>query len=90
MLNALRAAENPERALGVSKRKFKSLRFRLRRRAIKIAQIGCPFNKRESNKNANRQNAALARKRDDNGKFLNIPIRPKSKASKPKLCQIFE
>lgn len=71
---------------GVSKRKLKSLQFRLQRRALKIAQVGCPFNKRDTLKNANRSSAALARKRDDNGKFLNVPIHPKTK---PKECQIF-
>jgi len=89
LLSALHDTDYPERVLGVSKRKLKSLRFRLRRRSLKIAQMGCPFNKRESFKNVNRQSAAFARKRDDNGKFLNVPIRPKTKASKPKQCQIF-
>ena len=86
LLSALRGSENPERVLGVSKRKLKSLRFRLRRRAIKTVQMGCPFNIRDSNKNAKRQSAALARKRDDNGKFLNVPIHPKSQCSLPKQC----
>lgn len=51
-----------------------------------MRQLGTPFNKRESLKNTNRQTAALQRKRDGNGKFLNIPIFPRKET---KTCQIF-
>lgn len=72
--------------VGVSTRKLKSLNFRLKRRDLKMRQLGTPFNKRESLKNTNRQTAALQRKRDGNGKFLNIPIFPRKET---KTCQIF-
>jgi hypothetical protein len=75
--------------LGVSARKLKSLKFRVRRRDLKVRQSGTPFNVRESLKNTNRRTAALQRKRDGNGKFLNIPIYPKKVAHSSKQCQIF-
>ena len=75
----LHTLDRTAEVVGVSQRKLKSLKFRLRRRTLKTAQNGCPFNKRAPlKKNANRSNAALSRKRDDNGKFLNIPIQSKS------------
>lgn len=70
--------------LGLTSRKFKSLKFRLRRREIKMVQSGTPFNKRDCLKNTNRQTAALQRKRDGNGKFLNIPIYPKKQTNESK------
>ena len=66
----------PPIILGISNRKLKSLKFRLRRRELKMVQCGTPFNRRDVQKNSNRQTAALQRKRDGNGKFLNIPIYP--------------
>ena len=79
LLQTLKRAASSATILGVSKRKLKSLRFRLRRRSLKMSQLGTPFNKREIAKNSNRQSAALARKRDVSGKFLNVPIYPKTK-----------
>ena len=75
----------------MSSRKLKSLSFRLKRRELKMRHSGTPFNKREGQKNSNRQSAALKRKRDGNGKFLNIPIYPKAESKKndQKTCQIF-
>jgi hypothetical protein len=89
LILSLQSAPTTSLILGVSKRKLKSLEFRLRRREIKIGQNGTPFNKRAVIKNTNRQTAALARKRDGNGKFLDVPIYPKSKPSLHKQCQIF-
>jgi len=54
-----------------------------------MRQQGTPFNKRDSQKNSNRQSAALQRKRDGNGKFLNIPIYPRSGKKASTACQIF-
>lgn len=76
--------------IDVSERKKKSLKFRMRRRELKLRHCGNPFSKREGQKNSNRQSAALARKRDGNGKFLNIPIYPKKvETRQEKVCQIF-
>lgn len=85
LLKALKKSPQAPVVVGVSSRKLKSLKFRLRRRDLKMRQLGSPFNKRESLKNTNRQTAALQRKRDGNGKFLNIPIYPRSDT---KTCQI--
>jgi len=77
LIDALRSSSQTSHILGVSPRKLKSLKFRVRRRDLKMLQSGTPFNKRSCLKNMNRQTAALKRKRDDNGKFLDIPIYPK-------------
>jgi len=47
--------------------------FRLRRRELKMQLHGVPFTMRESAKNPMRQIAALNRKRDITGKFLDGP-----------------
>jgi hypothetical protein len=47
--------------------------FRLRRRDLKMQLHGVPFTLRESAKNPMRQMAALNRKRDITGKFLDGP-----------------
>jgi hypothetical protein len=59
--------------LNVSKRKLKSLKFRSRRRALNMEEYGLLFKPRDFQKNSNRQKAALNRKRDDLGKFLDGP-----------------
>lgn len=51
----------------------KSLCFRAKRRELKLKQFGSAFNVRSDAKNANRQFAAIKRKRDDTGKFLDGP-----------------
>ena len=66
----------------LQERKVKSLRFRLRRREQRTKEAGAPFNKRDAHKNVNRQAAALKRKRDGNGKFLNVPIYPRAKQTR--------
>lgn len=81
LMTALKNKAESVHLLGLPARKLKSLKFRLRRREIKVLLSGTPFNKRESLKNSNRQTAALQRKRDGNGKFLNVPIFPKKQAT---------
>ena len=90
MIEALKSTSWTPMILGVTHRKLKSLKFRLRRRELKIVQSGTPFFKRDSQKNTNRQTAALQRKRDGNGKFLNIPIYPKKQTRDRTTCQIFD
>lgn len=90
MIEALKSTSWTPMILGVTPRKLKSLKFRLRRRELKIVQSGTPFFKRDSQKNTNRQTAALQRKRDGNGKFLNIPIYPKKQTRDRTTCQIFD
>ena len=90
MIEALKSTTSTPLILGVTPRKLKSLKFRLRRRELKIVQSGTPFFKRDSQKNTNRQTAALQRKRDGNGKFLNIPIYPKKQTRDRTTCQIFD
>ena len=51
----------------------KSLSFRAKRRDLKSKLFGNPFNVRSETKNVNRQVAAIKRKRDDAGKFLDGP-----------------
>ena len=92
LIRALKNSKQSTHVIGVSTRKLRSLKFRLRRREIKMMQSGTPFNTREVVKNTNRQSAALARKRDNNGKFLNIPIYPDrhtNTVKSGKECQIF-
>lgn len=48
----------------------KAIRFRAKRRQTNIKLFGAPIARRSGAKNCNRQVAALARQRDDNGKFL--------------------
>ena len=71
------ASDQNKYLIGVAPRKLKSLMFRVKRRALKMQQSGTPFNRRDNLKNSNRSKAALQRKRDGNGKFLDIPIYPK-------------
>ena len=59
MIHALKNPSQTPLIIGVSTRKLKSLKFRLRRRELKIVQSGTPFNKRDCLKNTNRQTAAL-------------------------------
>ena len=54
-------------------RYMKSRVFRARRRQQNSALFGDPFVRRADGKNQNRQQAALNRKRDENGKFLYGP-----------------
>jgi hypothetical protein len=54
-------------------RKQKSHRFRLKRRELKMKLYGSKFNVRDGIKNPMRQIAALKRKRNENGKFLDGP-----------------
>ena len=54
MILALKNAAQTPHILGVNSRKLKSLKFRLRRRELKIVQSGTPFNKRDCLKNTNR------------------------------------
>ena len=54
MILALKNSTRTPHILGVSTRKLKSLKFRLRRRDLKIVQSGTPFNKRDCLKNTNR------------------------------------
>ena len=86
LIKSLQDASTTDLILGVSKRKLKSLQFRLRRRDIKMSQNGTPFNRRATIKNTNRQTAALARKRDGNGKFLDVPIYSKADKINHKQC----
>jgi hypothetical protein len=51
----------------------KSLCFRAKRREQKLKHFGSAFNVRSEAKNINRQVAAIKRKRDDAGKFLDGP-----------------
>ena len=84
------AALNRDLLTSMSDRKKKSLQFRMRRRDLKLRHSGNAFNVREVQKNSNRQSAALQRKRDGNGKFLNVPIYPKKvETNEKKTCQIF-
>ena len=86
MIDALKSMSQTPLILGVTPRKLKSLKFRLRRRELKIVQSGTPFYRRDCQKNTNRQTAALQRKRDGNGKFLNIPIYPKKQTKDRTKC----
>jgi hypothetical protein len=54
-------------------RKQKSHRFRVKRRELKMKLHGSAFNVRDGIKNPMRQIAALKRKRNDQGKFLDGP-----------------
>jgi hypothetical protein len=54
-------------------RKQKSHSFRLKRRELKMKLYGSKFNVRDGIKNPMRQIAALKRKRNENGKFLDGP-----------------
>lgn len=51
----------------------KSLHFRAKRRDQKLKQFGNQFNVRSDTKNVKRQVAAIKRKRDETGKFLDGP-----------------
>ena len=67
-------------------RKLKSLSFRVKRRDLKIKLRGTPFASRPpAAKNANRSKAALRRTRDQDGKFLDVPI---SSAPKKKMALV--
>ena len=90
MMDALKSMSQTPLILGVTPRKLKSLKFRLKRRELKIVQSGTPFYRRDCQKNTNRQTAALQRKRDGNGKFLNIPIYPKKQSRDRTKCQLFD
>jgi hypothetical protein len=57
-----------------NRRKEKSSSFRVKRRELKMKLHGSVFNVRDGAKNPMRQIAALKRKRNDYGKFLNLPI----------------
>ena len=51
MLDTLKSqttTASPPLILGISTRKLKSLKFRLRRRELKIEQSGTPFNRRDA------------------------------------------
>jgi hypothetical protein len=62
-----------ENAIKQISRLRKSLSFRAKRREQKLKQFGNPFNVRVEAKNVNRQVAAIKRKRDEGGKFLDGP-----------------
>ena len=54
LIRALKSYTQSIHVIGVSSRKLRSLKFRLRRREIKMMQSGTPFNTRETAKNTNR------------------------------------
>lgn len=56
-------------------RNEKTVRFLVKRRELKMKLTGHPFTTRTFEKNSNRQKAALNRKRDNTGKFLDGPHR---------------
>ncbi len=88
-IQALMQSDSNKYLLGVTPRKLKSLNFRAKRRHLKMLQSGTPFNRRDNLKNSNRSKAALQRKRDGNGKFLDIPIYPKKQVQDKQQCKIF-
>ena len=80
-----RCALKHHAAKGSPYRFFRSLKFRAKRRTLKTKLSGHPFTMRESVKNLNRSTAALKRKRDIEGKFLDVPI-----STREHQCQIFQ